>query len=78
MELKFKVGDRVTMINNDNYKGTEVIGKCGIILYTVEHQNGFAIHGKFDDGTGLHTWSDNLVLEEIYNSSLYKIMQEIK
>lgn len=69
--MTFKPGDRVVTINSINLskEQTRLVGKSSIIIEW---------DGKYwkttDKTTGYHDWE--IIPEEIYNSPLYKVLQE--
>jgi hypothetical protein len=73
---KFKAGDRVVAISNDHYASYSVVGKAGTVKRVIHHYGiDWAIHGFFDDGTGLHLYDNCLEFEAIYNSPLYQALK---
>lgn len=70
---KFKVGDRVVNFwwakrDNDDFRWTGLVAKVSKYLYVI----------KADDGEDWEEYGDEeLLLESVYNSPLYKVMNEV-
>lgn len=76
---RFKIGDRVYRTYPEGYEGVAVIASEAIYIGgTLICNSNYWYHLSLDDKSIPYAsaWESHLIPEEVYNSPLYKLLQE--